>query len=40
VLTARRAGARPADVGNAAPWAELAAGRARRLAAAGAGGQP
>ncbi|HTI33059.1 MAG TPA: DNA polymerase/3'-5' exonuclease PolX [Miltoncostaea sp.] len=35
VLTARRAGARAADVGNTRDWAELAAGRAARLAAAG-----
>lgn len=41
VLTARRAGARPADVGNTRPWAELAATRVARLAAAGAtAGQP
>jgi DNA polymerase (family 10) len=41
VLTARRAGARAADVANARPWAELAAGRRARLEAAGvpAGGQ-
>jgi DNA polymerase (family 10) len=36
VLVARRAGARPEDVGNARPWAELAAERRARLAAAGA----
>jgi DNA polymerase (family 10) len=35
VLTARRAGARAADVANTRDWAELAAGRAARLAAAG-----
>jgi DNA polymerase (family 10) len=35
VLTARRAGARAADVANAREWPELAAGRAARLAAAG-----
>ncbi len=35
VLVARRAGARPEDVGNTRDWPELAAGRARRLAAAG-----
>ena len=39
VLVARRAGARPEDVGNARPWAELAAARAARLAAAGVAGQ-
>jgi DNA polymerase (family 10) len=37
VLTARRAGARPADVANTRDWAELAAARAARLAAAGVG---
>ncbi len=36
VLVARRAGARPEDVGNTRPWAELAAERRARLAAAGA----
>jgi DNA polymerase (family X) len=36
VLVARRAGARREDVANAGPWAELAAGRRARLAAAGA----
>ena len=35
VLVARRAGARPEDVGNAWDWPTLAATRARRLAAAG-----
>ena len=30
LLVARRAGARPEDVGNARPWAELAAGRGGR----------
>lgn len=35
VLTARRAGARAADVANTRDWAELAAARAARLAAAG-----
>jgi DNA polymerase (family 10) len=35
VLTARRAGARAADIANTRDWAELAAGRAARLAAAG-----
>lgn len=35
VLVARRAGARPEDVGNAWEWPELAATRARRLATAG-----
>ena len=35
VLVARRAGARPEDVGNTRDWPELAAARARRLAAAG-----
>jgi DNA polymerase (family X) len=37
LLVARRAGARPEDVGNARPWEELAAARAARLAAAGVG---
>jgi DNA polymerase (family X) len=37
LLVARRAGARPEDVGNTRPWEELAAGRAARLAATGAG---
>jgi DNA polymerase (family X) len=37
LLVARRAGARPEDVGNARPWEELAAGRAARLTAAAAG---
>ena len=37
LLVARRAGARPEDVGNARPWKELAAARAARLTAAGAG---
>jgi DNA polymerase (family 10) len=37
VLVARRAGARPEDVGNARPWAELAEARRTRLAAAGVG---
>lgn len=36
VLVARRAGARPEDIGNARPWAELAEGRRARLAAPGA----
>lgn len=36
VLVARRAGALPAQVGNAAPWPDLTAARAARLAAAGA----
>jgi DNA polymerase (family X) len=36
VLVARRAGARPEDIGNTRPWRELAAARAARLAAAGA----
>jgi histidinol phosphatase-like PHP family hydrolase len=36
VLVARRAGARAEDVANTWPWEELAAGRAARLAAAGA----
>ncbi len=35
VLVARRAGARPADIVTTAPWPELAAARAARLAAAG-----
>jgi DNA polymerase (family X) len=39
VLVARRAGARPEDVGNARPWTDLAAARASRLAAAGLAGQ-
>jgi DNA polymerase (family 10) len=38
VLVARRAGARPEDVGNARPWEELAGARRARLAAA-VGGQ-
>lgn len=37
VLVARRAGARPQDVGNASGWEDLAARRAARIAAAGAG---
>ena len=37
LLVARRAGARPEDVGNTRPWEELAAARRARLAAAGAG---
>lgn len=40
VLTARRAGARPHDVVNTRPWAELAEGRLARLAAAGLAGGP
>jgi DNA polymerase (family 10) len=35
VLVARRAGARPTDIGNTRDWPELAAVRAGRLAAAG-----
>ncbi len=35
VLVARRAGARPEDVGNTRDWTELARGRAERLRAAG-----
>jgi histidinol phosphatase-like PHP family hydrolase len=37
LLVARRAGARQEDVGNARPWAELAAERRARIAASGAG---
>ena len=37
LLVARRAGARPEDVGNTRPWEELAAARRARLAAVGAG---
>ncbi|HSJ72731.1 MAG TPA: DNA polymerase/3'-5' exonuclease PolX [Miltoncostaeaceae bacterium] len=37
LLVARRAGARPEDVGNTRPWEELAVARRARLAAAGAG---
>jgi DNA polymerase (family 10) len=37
LLVARRAGARPEDVGNARPWAELADARRARIAAVGAG---
>jgi DNA polymerase (family X) len=37
LLVARRAGARPEDVGNARPWAELAEARRARIAAIGAG---
>ena len=39
VLVARRAGARPEDVGNARPWAELADARRARLGAAPIAGQ-
>jgi len=35
VLVARRAGARPKDVGNTLEWPELARTRAERLRAAG-----